>query len=260
MKKKTNLFASFQREKMEAIRKEKQLEKEAKREKKAATKKDKKHDEYLMRVISPKRLLFCLVISAALFGLCLVLIKKMTEQELTIPLVVSIGRMERNEVVDDSKLTIKEIPVSMMPEDAIRNMDSIDGYFTVCEIGKNQILTSSLFKDKQSKAPEIENPLEISVGVKSIDQIVGGTIREGDLINITVIKQEAEAGKAYYVPEPLIERAYVRRTFTSTGINVESSDQEQSVLVINILIPADKEKEYNAALLEGTLRISRICQ
>lgn len=51
--------------------------------------------------------------------------------------------------------------------------------------------------------------------------------------------------------------AYVTRTFTSSGEEAAGDDKDKATLVINIIIPAEQEEEFNRAIVEGTVRVGR---
>lgn len=250
MRKKVNLFASFKKEKQNGQMKQEQAQ-----------------ETVRMKFGSAKRLVVSFFIAAMLFCLCLVLINSLTSTEEKVPALVTIKDMPGNMKIVAGEWTeyiaVKEVPVSLLPEDAVQSQEQIQGKFVISDLGKNQILSGSLFKDKEAAA-EWENTVEVSVGVGSIAQIVGGTIREGDQVNISTVK---ETGKDMgdgmtareFINIPIIQKAYVTQTFTSAGTVVSSKDKEQPVTVINILIPAENEDAFNKALVSGTLRISRIC-
>lgn len=257
MSKKVNLFASFKKEK---IRQEK--------ENAAVQSGAAMPGTVKIKMTSGRRLVVSFIISAIFFCICLMLIKSMSAEEEKTPVLVTVKELPENLKIAEGGagyFTVMEIPVSLVPEGAVTDPAQIAGCFAACSIPKNQILSLSLFSDKLGTVPEIENPVEVSVGTNAIAQIVGGTIREGDLVNISTVKKnytqtEQGIGKESYRAEPVVTKAYVTRTFTSAGVSVSSEDTTQPVTVINILIPAEEEAAFNAALEEGNLRISRICE
>ena len=195
-----------------------------------------------------------------MFCVCLVLIKNAAEQEETISVLVTRNKIAENQKIDvnDSAVAVKEIPISLVPEDVVKNVSDIAGKFAVCTLGRNQIVTASMFTDKQIVIEDIKNPVEISIGASNIDQIVGGVLREGDIVNISVVEEKVVDGERVYETNQVVSKAYILRTFTSSGTKVDSADKKEPVMIINILIDDSEEKEFNAALRKGTLRISRI--
>lgn len=252
MSKKLNLFATFRKE--EAQQKKEQL-------------KENSNKSVRMKMGTTKRLIISFLISAMFFCLCIIMIKSMVKEEEKVTVVVATEAIPENLKITDINrkyFTIKEIPVSILPEGVLKDIEQVNGYFTVCKISKNQILTTNFFADKMDSITMSEKTVEVSVGTGSISQIVGGTIREGDIVNISSVTGDYatdENGDNTYVytAVTIAEGAYVTKTFTSAGTSVESHDAEQSVTVINLLLPAEDENEFNAALEAGTLRISRIC-
>lgn len=256
MNKKVNLFASYKKAQQLKLQKEK--------EELAKNAGDK---PVRMKLTTARRLVVSFLISVMLFSICILLLKNMAVEEETVPVMVTVKDIPANFKMSDKLsgyFTIRQIPVSMLPEGAVSKPEQIAGQFSVCGIGINQMVTKDFFMDKEAAAVVYTDPLEVSVGTGTISQIVGGTIREGDMVNISSVKGcyvTGEDGNSTYTytAEPIVEKAYVTRTFTAAGERVDSQDTEQPVTVINIIISAEQEEAFNIALAEGTLRISRLC-
>lgn len=258
MKNKKNLFAGLKQEKVG------QLKETAENQENAAVK---------VKLGTTRRLIVSFLISVMFFCICMALVKNMTAEEETAPVVVAVQEIPQNTKITQEKVgqlegfgsfTIKEIPVSLLPEGALTDIGQVAGQFTVCGIGKNQILSMTLFTDKESMAAKVKEPLEVSVGADRIAQTVGGTVREGDRINVSAVNNTYVTGEDgintyVYTSQTIASNAYVTGTFTAAGARVDSHDTEQPVTVINIIIPAEAEESFNEALEDGTLRISRIC-
>lgn len=250
MKNKKNLFAGLKQEKVG------QLKETAENQENAAVK---------VKLGTTRRLIVSFLISVMFFCICMALVKNMTAEEETAPVVVAVQEIPQNTKIEGfGSFTIKEIPVSLLPEGALTDIGQVAGQFTVCGIGKNQILSMTLFTDKESMAAKVKEPLEVSVGADRIAQTVGGTVREGDRINVSAVNNTYVTGEDgintyVYTSQTIASNAYVTGTFTAAGARVDSHDTEQPVTVINIMIPAEAEESFNEALEDGTLRISRIC-
>ena len=254
MGEKRKLFTSYKKKKEETAKKQvvKPTETTVTEDKPAVVK---------VKMGSSRRLLFSFIVAAALFAACLVLIKDMTVQEETVAVLVTSSKITENKKITDMSdgITIKEVPVSMVPADVIKDISQITGQFAVCNMGKGQILTKYFFTDKEEMATDLKEPVEVSVGVSNMEQIVGGGLREGDLVNVSVVKESLVEGERGYKTVQIVSKAYVTRTFTNTGTFVSSEDNKQTAMIVNILIEASEEDAFNAALSSGKIRISLIC-
>ena len=263
MAKKVSLYASLEREKAQQIKDEKikkqKEEKEKKRQEKQTAKEKKKAEKAeKAKAGTGKRLAVSFLIAAVFFGVCVFVLKDMSEGEPTITLYVAGPALPANYQVSELSFFVeKEVPISLVPQEAVTTLTTLEGKFTACSISTNQIITSNLFIDKAANGTTYKNPIEVAVGTNSIADMVGGTIRKGDLVNISTVVSD---GKGSTMTVPIIEKAYVTNTFTNNGAPVESEDATQPVTVINIIIDASVEADFNAALERGSLRISRIIQ
>ena len=97
---------------------------------------------------------------------------------------------------------------------------------------------------------EIENPVEISIKVSNLSQIVGGILRTGDMIDISIIN--ATTNKNMVV----LENVYVTKTMTGEGERVGQKD-EAGVYAENVIIDKENEKILNDHLNLGTVRLCK---
>ncbi len=205
---------------------------------------------------SVRRLLISFAIATVLFCICLICLKNVTGSEETMVLYVAAKDLPENmQISDVAAFETVEVPLRLVPESAIQNVQSLPGTFTACSISRNQILTDSLFREEADWEAVFKNPIEVSVGTGSIADMVGGIVRAGDLVNVSVVKRD-ENGE--YVTISIVEKAYVSKTFTQSGEAVESHDAEKSVTIINLIIDEAQERAFHAAVEQGTLRIGRV--
>ena len=93
------------------------------------------------------------------------------------------------------------------------------------------------------------------MNANNLSQVVGGILREGDRINIWSVTETNNNGVGKVTAEKICDYAYVTRVFTAAGVQVNAdSGNDSAAMVINIIIPEEKEQEFNIALEKGTLR------
>ena len=152
---------------------------------------------------------------------------------------------------------LMERPLSAVPDNAVENAAELYGKYTGRMIDKNEILTGKSFSSLDERTRGIEHPIEVSLNASSLSQMVGGVIRAGDYINIWAVKNTNINGESVTKTENICTHAYVTRTFTSSGEEASGNDKDKATLVINIIIPAEQEEEFNRAIVEGTVRVGR---
>lgn len=258
------------------------------------------------------------------------------------------------ENVDDYFVLADRVKTSL-PEGFIgekQKADLLDTFLSREYAEKDVVTQKGLSKIKDIRK-SIENPIEISFGVTNLAQVVGGTIRAGDRINIYSIREteqgaktkaeagteagsgaeagaeaeaeagtgaeyeaededEAEAGteaedeagtgtgagtgektetgkptdaaagtesgtesetggvtlvtsgtKKSYECVEIFTNAFVTSAYTAAGDAIKTGKGEEleaPTTVINVLIPMSAEKDFNLALENGTVRVSRICR
>lgn len=146
------------------------------------------------------------------------------------------------------------ISEDLVPAGYITEPSKLIDTFTAREYAARDIITTSGISTEESMTRHIEDPIEISVGVTSIDAVVGGILRAGDYINIYSISSGANSTNAV----PIVQNAYVTKALDSTGKELSRTNKESTATVINIIIPMEAEKQFNQELLNGTVRMSLV--
>ena len=100
------------------------------------------------------------------------------------------------------------------------------------------------------KFKDIDDLVEVSFNVSDISQVVGGILRSGDIIDISIIDNNTNESMI------VLEDIYVDKAISSDGLQIDRSS-DLSALTINILVSKDDSEKLNSYLNKGTLRISK---
>lgn len=196
-----------------------------------------------------------LIISIILFVGLLVLESNITSPNGKVEVVKAVNNIKEGTVIDennkDSLFEVVTVDGSLDFETALRNTDELVGGIIDTEIKKGEIISSERLIDKDSVLGKIENPVETSVRVTDISQVVGGILREGDIIDISVVNSTTTEN------EKVLEGVYVSKAFSSDGTEVDRNS-EMSVLTVNVIVSPEDEAKLNQAIELGTIRVSKI--
>lgn len=211
--------------------------------------------------VSAKVILCSIIVSAVLYALLIFVEKSIVDSEDTKQVYVSVKEVPENFLITAENIggyfALMERPLSAVPDNAVENAAELYGKYTGRMIDKNEILTGKSFSSLDERTRGIEHPIEVSLNASSLSQMAGGVIRAGDYINVWAVKSTNINGESVTKTESICTHAYVTRAFTSSGEEASGNDKDKATLVINIIIPAEQEKEFNRAIVEGTVRVGR---
>lgn len=139
----------------------------------------------------------------------------------------------------------------LISSNTIKSKDEIINKVVKDLIIKGNGLSEGNLLDKDSMLLEMQDPVEYSLMASDIGQVVGGMIREGDIINIGVIN---ETTKQYEEPKTF---AYVNRVLRSDGTEVRRNE-EGSGVVINIITSNDEKANIESKIATGKVVISKV--
>ena len=205
------------------------------------------------------RFLFSFFMAFLVFLLLLMLEAGIQNKEEEKQVVMAVADIPKGTELSDEIIanSFREIyvPVSYVPDQVIEDRKQLAGNITEEEICEREILTIPKLCELSALLEELEEPVEVSVSVTDLSQVVGGIIRAGDRINLSVTDRETG------VNERIISNVYVSGAFTSSGNRLDRvrTEQEQPpATVLNFWIPKAMEQAFNEKINSGLLRISKI--
>lgn len=196
-----------------------------------------------------------LIVSIALFVTLIMIESNITAPNGTATVVRAISDIKKGTVIDNSNksnyFVVDEVDGKYNFDTAIRNLDELSNMIIDREVRKGEIISSERLMSKDSLLSKIENPVETSVRVNDISQVVGGILREGDIIDISVVNSTTTEN------EKVLEGVYVSKAFSSDGTEVDRNSG-MSVLTVNIIVSPEDEAKLNQAIELGTIRVSKM--
>lgn len=209
-----------------------------------------------------KVFLYCMILTAILYGFLLYLEKTILQEvEVVDVYVVKADVGEKVLITEENAATYfakASRAVDTIPVGCVQDISEIYNSFTTKEYVVNDIITASGFTSEKSKIEDIVNPVEVSISVSSISQAVGGILRAGDYVNVWTVSATSYNGVSDITAACVGERAYVSRAFNSSGVELERGTiiDNSTATVINIIMSEDDEEEFNIALASGTIRLA----
>lgn len=166
----------------------------------------------------------------------------------------------------------KEMDTRVIPADYIlaegTAIEELIGQFADKKYLENDVITLDGF-EKYNAREGMTNPVEVSFAVSGVDQVVAGTLREGDSINIYAIRPYDADDIIFYNERYAVELLYtgkiVTNAFTSGGEYVENTNEdgtvdETPVTMLTIFIEDGEEEAFFKTLTECSIRVSRVVE
>ena len=151
----------------------------------------------------------------------------------------------------------KNYPVDDIPANHIVEPNELLDVYIIKDYVAKDIVTKEGLSKQEDIIAGIKNPIEVSISVSSIDSVVGGIIREGDFVNIYVVEDDKDFGK---VATKIIDNCYIVKAMDGSGVEITRDKKDVVTSLFNIIIPMEKEKEFNEVLASGNMRMSKILE
>lgn len=208
-----------------------------------------------MKNIKPKSLIISACVAIVVFIALLFVEKSLLKPNGTVEGFVAVSDIDKGTVVTEeniSKLFTEKnnIDGALEVTGAVKTKDELINKVAKENINKGEVVSNNSFISKDDKFKDIDDLVEVSFNVSDISQVVGGILRSGDIIDISIIDNNTSESLS------VLEDVYVDKAISSDGLQIDRSS-DLSALTINILVSKDDSEKLNSYLNKGTLRISK---
>ncbi len=145
-----------------------------------------------------------------------------------------------------------ELDKSCIPETAITREEQIEKLIAAGRIEKGVLLTQGMFVEQNAITEEMEEAVIAGFKAEDLYQVAGGVLRAGDRIHIYCADEEQKVSLKW-------ENVYVQQVFDLAGRAVENQDDVTSVQRINIYLDKKDVETFYTELLNGGLRVVKVC-
>lgn len=152
----------------------------------------------------------------------------------------------------DTYFYMGEAAVNQCIDKPVVDLNKLNQTVITRDVLKNETIASQYIKSGNYNLAQMNNPIEVSLNVNTISDAVGGILRKGDKIDISVFNEET--GES----EVLFQDVYVQKTLDNSGTEIDLYSKDKPATVINILIERDKQKVFNEMLQKEKIFISKV--
>lgn len=208
-----------------------------------------------MKNIKPKSLIISACVAIVVFIALLFVEKSLLKPNGTVEGFVAVSDIDKGTVITEeniSKLFTEKnnIDGALEVTGAVKTKDELINKVAKENINNGEVVSNNSFISKDDKFKDIDDLVEVSFNVSDISQVVGGILRSGDIIDISIIDNNTNESMI------VLEDIYVDKAISSDGLQIDRSS-DLSALTINILVSKDDSEKLNSYLNKGTLRISK---
>lgn len=197
----------------------------------------------------------CAVLGVVIFIGLLYMESKLLTPNGVEKVVVAKSKIEIGQVIDSNNLNLlfqeEERDKNELPDNAITDINSLIGCMTRNELYKGNVTPKDAVVENEKITGDTKDLVETSIVASDIGQVVGGIVREGDLVNIGVIDDTTREYK------DILTNVYVNRVFGSDGTAIEKGSNLPAVGLNTLLTKGDNEI-LNSAIAKGAIRISKV--
>lgn len=145
-----------------------------------------------------------------------------------------------------------EIDKKRVPEQALKEVESLEGCLTAMMIPKGTILSAPMFTDVEAVIESMTKPAIAGCKAEDLFQVASGILRKGDRVNIYTVNEEL--GEAYLLWEDVL----VYQTFDSAGNLILPENTNTAAARINLLLEEVNVEQFYSEMYKGSLRMVKL--
>lgn len=127
---------------------------------------------------------------------------------------------------------------------------TLEGYVTLDEIKKNEILNEKDLRKKNDMLAGIDLPTEVTFKVNTIDASLGGSLRSGTMVDITVYSNRDQ------VSNYVLKNAYIYKAMAENGQLVGNDDTSTNTTMFTVIVDRSFVTEFYAAMQRGEVSLA----
>lgn len=219
-------------------------------------------------------LIVTVILTIIVFSISTYMQKKLINYEATISCLILTEDIFENELVNEEKFKLVDIPISIVANQRIiTNFEEIEGLYARDDIKKSQIAIRSQFDTKENLSIyEAEDGKEkVSIKIKSAENGMSFQIKENSLVNVYVTignefaanflndKERLVIGNEFdgYTVIKLLENIKVLGVFTVDGVDINEADGDNADSIL-ISVTPEEAKTINLLRDIGSFNITGI--
>lgn len=147
-----------------------------------------------------------------------------------------------------------EVDKQCIPKKGIVSVEQLEGMRSIIPLPEGSILTEPMFTGEKDDIAGMQAPVIAGCKAEDLYQLVSGSLRKGDLINLYTVNEETE------LTYLLWENVRVYEVFDSSGKSIAVTDEETAAARINVLLEKEWAERFYSELNGGSLRVVKVCE
>lgn len=203
------------------------------------------------------KFIICFISAVAVFIGSIYYSKKAVSPGEIIDVCRATANIEEGTVIDNNNINdlfeVKSISEKEVVESYVVDKNELLNKRVTSEILQNETISMKRFQSIDDILSKIEKPVDVSIKFSDPGQVVGGVIRQGDFVKISLIDSVSGVAKE------LLNNVYVKKALASDMTELTRNSKGAALTLIFTMDQKDETK-LNSNIENGTVRISKVLE
>ena len=201
------------------------------------------------------KLLCSVFVAIAIFGVMIGIEQNMMNKYAKEEVIVARTEIPRGVTITEENVAtyfeLYELDAKLVTDECLFKLSELYGTVTVRNISEKTVLRLSDFTKEEYVYAEFSDPVEASFTAANAGDIVSGTVRRGDRVDVAVIDNETKEYKLFMTD------VYVLDAYTSAGEKIEAGNNSLAATMITIVEEKVNVEKFYEALKTGVVIVTR---
>lgn len=202
------------------------------------------------------KLLGCFLAAAALFAVLISVEKNMLSNYEKEPVILCKMEVPKGSQITEANISryfyLREVDAALIDENCVTDKKDLLGTVTVRKLRTNEIIRKEDCTKEAEIYSKLNEPAEGSFTAENAGDIVSGTIRKGDRVDIAVVNKDT------LEYDLMLQNVYVEDAFTNTGEKVTADMEGTAATMLTIVEEKDNLARFYSALETGNVIVTKI--
>lgn len=172
--------------------------------------------------------------------------------------VVKLEKIKKGLVIDednfDELFEVQKRRTDQIPKEYVEQKEDIYNYYLNQDAYQNQVVTCDKFSSLEDEFSEIDEKREVTYKANDIANVVGGTLRRGDKVDIVLTFKN----KSDVESTTILNNAFISEVRTSDGTKIDELDKTKSALLITFIMDINDAQLLESSIAKGTINLLKV--
>lgn len=149
----------------------------------------------------------------------------------------------------------KEVSKDAVISSPATTASDIENKYLKENILKGEQVSKSILDNQSKRTKNIKDLVEASIKADDISQVVGGTLREGDMVDIILTQSSGQSENHKTISDMKLRNVFISKVFSSDAKEITRQDGNSAATTLNLYMSAQDSVKLDNMTAQGKVKV-----